>query len=78
MADFTRTEDYARLIETLRAKYLNSWENTRPDDVTSREQAYRMIQAVEALKNEISSLANDPAVRAFNGRRTLDKRNVIR
>lgn len=78
VTDFARSDDFERLIDSLRAKYLASWEQSRIEDVASREHLYRMVHAVEALKNEIASLANDQSVRAFNSRRALAKGNVIR
>jgi len=78
VGDFARTADFGRLTETLRAKYMEAWENSRVTDVDTREHLFRMVRAVEALKNEIESIANDQAVRAFNSRRLLVKGNVIR
>lgn len=51
-----------RLIE----KYSHIFINSAPTEVEARENAYRMIKAVNELRAEIKSVAISPSVNAWN------------
>jgi hypothetical protein len=73
ITQFARSDDVECLLDGLQARYLGSWASSRADQAEHREHLYRMVQAVEALKAEIRSVASDEAFVALNSRRVLKK-----
>lgn len=59
-----------RLFEILDAKYVTQWRNGQ--GTAEREDAHRMLRAVDALKHEITYIANDSKISAFNRRLKTD------
>lgn len=64
--DFSKSDAIASLLDTLIEKYSDSWRNTDPEKAQTREHLYRMVQAVEGLKNEIRAINHDAIVSAWN------------
>jgi hypothetical protein len=52
----------------LEHKYTSIWRDSAPGDDNTREQAYRMLKAVSALREELAALAAEPSVTQFNRR----------
>lgn len=55
-----------RLFALLDANYVNRWRNAQ--NTADREEAHRMLKAASDLKSEISFIANDSRISAFNRR----------
>jgi len=55
-----------RLFAILDEKYVTAWRNGPA--VNEREDAHRMLRAVDALKHEITYIANDSRISSFNRR----------
>jgi len=55
-----------RLFDLLDKKYVDAWRNSQ--SVTDREDAYRMMKAMTDFKAEITYIANDAKINAFNRR----------
>ena len=64
------SEVLTRLFDVLDRKYVDAWRNAQ--DVTSREDAHRMLRSVTDLKAEITYIANDSRISAFNRRLKSD------
>jgi hypothetical protein len=54
------------VLDSIIAKYIRDWRDTSPEQAEDRERAYQMLKAVEALRDEFSSIASDQKVRSFN------------
>lgn len=59
-----------RLFAILDEKYVTAWRNGQ--GVAEREEAHRMLKAVNDLKSEITYIANDSKISAFNRRLKTD------
>lgn len=55
---------FQRLID----KYMESWRGSPPEQADTREHLHRMVNAVEALKRELQSVAANRKVAAFNNK----------
>lgn len=55
-----------RLFEILDKNYVDRWRNAQA--IADREDAHRMLRAVSDLKAEITFIANDSKISAFNRR----------
>lgn len=67
VADFVKSPLYERLIENLVAHCVERWKNSQT--VAEREEAYRLLGAVQGLKTEIISVSADARIRQHNTRR---------
>lgn len=66
------------ILDGLIAKYTAGWKDTRPDDPCHREHCWRMVKAVEALKNEIRAIATAERIDNHNSRlRGRTPRSII-
>jgi hypothetical protein len=61
----------ARVLEMVEEDYVVLWKSAKPEHLQLREDSYRMIRAIKALKDKIQSLSTDEKVRQFNMRRVL-------
>lgn len=61
-----------KIFSDLEARYVSDWRNTATEDVQKREAAHAGVKALDDFRAKLSSVANAPAVEAFN------KRNVAR
>lgn len=64
------SEVLIRLFAVLDDKYVEAWRNSQ--SVSDREEAHRMLKAVTDLKSEITYIANDSRISAFNRRLRSD------
>lgn len=55
-----------RLFDILDRNYVDRWRNAQ--NVADREEAHRMLKAATDLKAEITFIANDSKISAFNRR----------
>ena len=55
-------------FKRLRERYQTAWENTKSDDVVSREAAYHALRGLNEFRSALKSLADAPKVTAFNKR----------
>ena len=61
----------ARVLDMVEEDYTRLWKSSKPDHLQLREDSFRMIRAVQGLKDKISSLKDDEKIRQFNQRRIL-------
>jgi hypothetical protein len=64
------SEMLTRLFEVLDSKYVDAWR--RGMTTGEREEAHRMLKAVTDLRSEITFIANDAKISAFNRRLKTD------
>ncbi len=65
---FAHSDVVSELLDTMEANYTAAWKATSEGDIDKREHLYRMIMAINALRMELGSVAQDDAVKAFNRR----------
>lgn len=65
---FASSKAMAEVFGRLEARYIDSWKRTTPDASGDRDAAYYMVRAITDLRNELTSLAAEPAVDRFNRR----------
>ena len=63
-----QSQDLQTLLDIVADKYLEEWRTSPPEKADHREHLYRMVQAVEALKKEVQTIALDEHVNAHNAR----------
>jgi hypothetical protein len=61
----------ARVLEMIEEDHVALWKSAKPEHLQLREDSYRMIRAIKALKDKIQSLSTDEKVRQFNTRRMM-------
>ncbi len=64
--EFATSDAVEVLLNRLEDKFTQDWKDTAPIDTTGRESAFHMVRAVDALRNEIKSVALGEAVDAWN------------
>jgi hypothetical protein len=65
---FANSKAMAEVFGRLEARYINNWKRTDPDASGDRDAAYHMVRAITDLRNELTTLAAEPAVDRFNRR----------
>ena len=65
---FAKSDAVEQLLDNLVDGYMNAWKGTSPTQGEHREHLFRMVTAVEALKNEIRSVAMNERVTIHNSR----------
>jgi hypothetical protein len=63
-----QSRDLSILLDLVVERYLEEWRTSPPEKAERREYLYRMVQAVEALKKEVQTIAVDEYVTAHNSR----------
>jgi hypothetical protein len=63
---FAQSDEVELILDALIEKYTASWRTSSPEQPQTREHLYRMVLAVEGLKNEIRTIAQDQIITAFN------------
>jgi len=53
-----------RAVRILEDKYLRAWENSEPDEIEAREDAYQALRALRALTDELTILMDNGDVAA--------------
>lgn len=56
------------VLKRLEARFIAEWMNSAPDEGAKRDDAYRMVRAVAAFRQELEALALEPTVAQFNRR----------
>ena len=64
--EFAHSTEVELILDHLIEKYQEGWRTSPPEQADRREHLYRMVQAVEGLKNEIRSIALGEIVEAHN------------
>lgn len=64
--EFAHSDEVEWVLDMVSDKYVEGWRTSPPDQANRREHLYRMVQAVEALKNEIRSITQEDIVTAYN------------
>lgn len=56
------------VLKRLEAGFVAEWMGSAPDEEGKRDDAYRMVRAVAAFRQELEALAMEPTVTQFNRR----------
>jgi hypothetical protein len=56
------------VLKRLEARYVAEWMLSAPEEEVKRDDAYRMVRAVAAFRQELEALALEPTVTQFNRR----------
>lgn len=56
------------VLKRLEARFVAEWMNSTPEEGVKRDDAYRMVRAVAAFRQELEALALEPTVAQFNRR----------
>jgi hypothetical protein len=56
------------VLKRLEARYVAEWMLSAPDEVGKRDDAYHMVRAVIAFRQQLEVLALEPSVTQFNRR----------
>ena len=56
------------VLKRLEARFVAEWMNSAPEEGAKRDDAYRMVRAVAAFRQELEALALEPTVAQFNRR----------
>lgn len=64
--DFAGSDAIEELLNRLENKFTQDWKDSAPLETDKRVNSYMMVRAVEALRNEIKSIALGDAVNAWN------------
>ena len=64
-----------QVLDMIEDDFTKAWKSAKPADLQLREDNFRMIRAVTALRDKIHSLSTDDKVRQFNNRRMLRQTN---
>lgn len=69
--DLLDRESVQLAFETIRSRLLYEFENSSPLRAKTREAVYYELRALESLKAQLGSLANEPKIAAYKGRRKI-------
>ena len=56
------------VLKILVARYVSEWMGSTPEDAAKRDDAYHMVRAIAAFRQELEALAFEPTVAQFNRR----------
>jgi len=56
------------VLRRMEQSYIEKWKMSHPDRGDERDDAYRMVRAISEFRNELTALAAEPTVTAFNRR----------
>lgn len=56
------------VLKRLEARLVAEWMNSVPEEEAKRDDAYRMVRAVAAFRQELEAFALEPTVTQFNQR----------
>ncbi len=65
---FSNSGVFKEVLRMLEEKYTNDWRLSEPDDHQSRDDAYHMVRAITALRDQLVMIAAAPDVVQFNRR----------
>lgn len=64
--EFASSDATEELLNRLEQKFTQDWKDSAPSETDKRVYSYMMVRAVDALRNEIKSVALGDAVSAWN------------
>jgi hypothetical protein len=64
--EFASSDAIEILLNRLEQKFTQDWKESAPSETDKRVYSYMMVRAVDALRNEIKSVALGDAVNAWN------------
>jgi hypothetical protein len=67
--EFAASDAIEELLNILENKFTQDWKDSAPSETDKRVYSYMMVRAVDALRNEIKSIALGDAVNAWNRER---------
>ena len=56
------------VLKRLEARFVSEWMGSAPEDEGTRDDAYHMVRAIAAFRQELEALALEPTVTQFNRR----------
>jgi len=56
------------VLKRLQDRVVADWMGSTPEAVTKRDDAYHMVRAIAAFRDELTALAAEPSVMQFNRR----------
>jgi len=56
------------VLRRLEERHVSAWKHSDPDNVSAREDAYRMVRALDDVRSQLQALSAEPSVSAFNRR----------
>lgn len=65
---FAGSASFKEVLRLLEEKFTDDWRFSDPDNSRSRDDAYHMVRAIAALRDELTALAVTPDVTQFNRR----------
>jgi hypothetical protein len=69
--DFLDDAAVQNIFSVLEARYIDNFRSTHANAKDKREEAFYMLRAIDELKSQLSSLANEPKVMAFRRKRII-------
>lgn len=67
-----KDEAVDELLKRLKQRYIEHWERTDPNEVTTRDQIYSLVRILGDFRADITTIASGLKVEAFN-RRLADR-----
>lgn len=64
--EFATSDVIEELLNRLETKFTQDWKDSAPSETDKRVYSYMMVRALDALRNEIKSVALGDAVNAWN------------
>lgn len=64
--EFATSDAIEELLNRLETKFTQDWKDSAPSETDKRVYSYMMVRALDALRNEIKSVALGDAVNAWN------------
>jgi len=65
---FTNSAAFNEVMRLLDERYTSDWKLSEPEDSETRNDAYYMVRAITALKDQLAMIASAPDVAQFNRR----------
>ncbi len=65
---FAGSASFKEVMRMLEEKYTADWRLSEPDESRSRDDAYHMVRAIAALRDQLTMIASAPDVVQFNRR----------
>jgi predicted DCC family thiol-disulfide oxidoreductase YuxK len=64
--EFAKSDAVAEILRRLEAKYIEDWKATVPVGTDTREHCYRMVLAIDALRQELQIIAQSEKITEWN------------
>ena len=56
------------VLRRLENRYIEDWRDSQPEAIQQRDDAYHIVRAIAAFRDELTALAAEPTVKQFNNR----------